>query len=129
MDGIFVLARDLVDLVDVDDSLHAAFPVATSRLQQLEDDVLDVLTDITRFGQRGCVDNGERNRQHPGQSLGQQSLSGAGRADQQDVALAQLHVLMTTATDLDSLVVIVDGDGQLLLGQILPDDVLIEECS
>ena len=45
---VLVLAADLVDLVDVDDALLALLDVAAGRLQQLEDDVLDVLADVAR---------------------------------------------------------------------------------
>ena len=44
---VLVLAADLVDLVDVDDALLALLDVAAGGLQQLEDDVLDVLADVT----------------------------------------------------------------------------------
>src|SRR5581483_4504470 len=56
---VLVLAADLVDFVDVDDALLALLDVAAGRLQELEDDVLDVLADIAGFGQRRRVDDGE----------------------------------------------------------------------
>src|SRR4030095_13723242 len=54
---VLVLAADLVDLVDVDDPLLGLLDVATSRLQQLEDDVLDVLADVPGLGERRRVDD------------------------------------------------------------------------
>ena len=64
-----------------------------------------------------------------GEGLREQRLAGAGRADEQDVALGQLDVVAAARLllDLDALVVVVDGDRQLLLGALLADDVLIEE--
>ena len=45
---VLVLAADLVDFVDIDDALLALLDIAAGRLQQLEDDVLDVLADVAR---------------------------------------------------------------------------------
>jgi hypothetical protein len=50
--GIVGLAGYLIDLVDVDDAPLRALDVVVGRLQQLENDVLDVLADIAGFGQR-----------------------------------------------------------------------------
>src|SRR6185437_2739097 len=52
---VLVLAADLVDLVDVNDSLLAALHVPIGILQEPEDDVLHILADVSRFGQRGRV--------------------------------------------------------------------------
>jgi len=41
--GVVGLAADLVDLVDIDDTALGAFDIVVGRLQQLENDVLDVL--------------------------------------------------------------------------------------
>ena len=78
--GVLVLAADLVDLVDVDDALLALLDVAARRLQQLQDDVLDILADVSGLGQRGRVDDREGNGQELGERLGQERLAGAGRA-------------------------------------------------
>jgi hypothetical protein len=87
------LARDLVDLVDVDDARLRLLDVVVALLQQLLDDVLDVLADVAGLGQRGGIGDHERHVEQPRQRLGQQRLAGAGRADQQDVALGQLDVV------------------------------------
>ena len=88
------LAADLVDLVDVDDAALRALDIVVGRLQQLQDDVLDVLADIAGLGQRRGVRHGERHVEHAGQGLGQQRLAAAGRADQQDVRLGDLDVVV-----------------------------------
>jgi hypothetical protein len=67
--GVLVLAADLVDLVDVDDALLALLDVAARRLQQLEDDVLDVLADVAGFGERRGIDNREGDREELGEGL------------------------------------------------------------
>ena len=104
----------------------AALHVPIGVLQQPQDDVLDVFADVAGFGQRGGVDDGERHIQDAGQGLGQQRLAGAGRPDQQDVGLGQLHLARALLVHLDALVVVVDRDGELLLGGVLTDHVLIQ---
>src|SRR5580704_11292903 len=84
---VLALAGDLVDLVDVDDAGLGLLDVVVRRLDQLEQDVLDVLADVAGLGERGRVGDGERDVEQPGQGLRQQGLAGAGRAEQQDVGL------------------------------------------
>ena len=83
--GVVGLAADLIDLVDIDNAALGALDVVVGGLQQLEDDVLDVLADITGFGERGRISHGEGHVEDARQRLRQQRLAGAGRADQQDV--------------------------------------------
>src|SRR5688572_30544984 len=58
---VLILATNLVDLVNINDALLCAFDVAVRGLQQLQNDVLDVFTDVARFSQRRCVDDREWN--------------------------------------------------------------------
>jgi hypothetical protein len=95
-------------------------------LQQLHDDVLDVLADVARLGQRGRVRDCERHVEDLGQGLGEQSLAAAGRAEQQDVRLAQLDVFRADP-GLDALVVIVNRDRERLLRAVLADHVLVQD--
>jgi hypothetical protein len=61
--------------------------IVVGRLQQLEDNVLDVLADIAGFGDRRRIGDGERNIENARQRLRQQCLARAGRADQEDIRL------------------------------------------
>ena len=88
---------DLVDLVDVDDAALGGFEVVVGVLQELEQDVLDVFADVAGFGERRRVADGERDVEDARQRLGEQRLAGAGRADQQDVALVDLDVVRRLA--------------------------------
>src|SRR5437868_14496175 len=49
--GVIGLARDLVDLVDVDDAPLGAGDIEVGSLDQAEQDVLNVLADVTGLGQ------------------------------------------------------------------------------
>ena len=48
-------------------------------------------------------------------------------ANQHDVRFSQLHFAGLGAVHVDTLVVVVNGDGKFFLGLVLPDDVFIEE--
>jgi hypothetical protein len=124
---VLALAGDLVDLVDVDDPGLGLLDVVVGRLDQLEQDVLDVLTDVAGLGEGGGVGDRERHVEHPGQRLGQQRLPAAGGAEQDDVGLLELDVARGGRPDLDPLVVVVDRDRQDLLGVVLADHVVVEE--
>ena len=126
--GIVRLAGDLVDFVDVDDAALRLLDVVVGGLQQLEDDVLDVLADIAGFGQRRRVGHRERHVEDAGQRLGQQRLAGTGRADQQDVGLRQLDVLVLLGV-VQALVVVVHRDREHALGAELADDVVVEHLA
>ena len=89
---VFRLARNLVNFVDVNDAALGALHVVIGILQQSQNDVLHVFTDVARFGERGGIGNGEWHVQHLGQGARQQRLAGTSVADHQDVALLQLHL-------------------------------------
>ena len=126
IDGLSRLAGDLVDLVDVDDAALGALDVEVGGLDEVQQDVLDVLADVAGLGQRRGVGDGERHVEDLGQRAGQQRLAAAGGPDEQDVALLQLDVAAGWRAGADALVVVVDGDGEDLLGLLLADDVLAE---
>ena len=117
---------DLVDLIDVDDSALGGFEVVVGGLEQLEQQVLDVLTDVAGLGQRGRVADGERHVERARQRVGQQRLAGPGRADHQHVGLVDLDRRVFFRRR-QPLVVIVDGHAEGALGDLLADHVLVEE--
>ena len=125
--GVVGLARDLVDLVDVDDALLRPFDVVFALLQELLDDVLDVLAHVASLGEGGRVGDGEGHVEQARQGLGEQRLAAAGGADQQNVGLRELDVVLL-ALVVQPLVVVVHGDREHLLGALLVDDVLVEDA-
>src|ERR1700730_9224082 len=129
--GGLALAGDLVDLIDVDDPRLGLLDVVLGRLDQLEQDVLDILPHIAGLSQRRGVGDRERDVEQPGQRLGEQRLAGAGRPEQQDVGLGQLDAVFTgpggVAARLDPLVVVVDRDRQGLLRLFLANHVRVEK--
>src|SRR5581483_777305 len=130
------LASHLVDLVDVDDPGLGLLDVVVRGLDQLEQDVLDVLADVARLGQRGGVGDRERHVEHPGERLGEIGLATPGRPDDEDVRLRDLDLLVLRVlagdvlrlkTRLDAFVVVVHGHGQRLLRLFLADHVRVQE--
>ena len=122
---VLSLAGDLVDLVDVDDPLLSPIDVVVGGLEQLEEDVLHVLPDIAGLGETGGVGDGEWDVELAGEGLGEKRLARSGGADEEDVRLLQLDIALDLAAP-DPLVVVVDGDGELLLGVFLADHVVVE---
>src|SRR2546421_3878518 len=123
---IFVFAANLVDLIDVDDALLRAFDVAVRGLQKFQNDVLNVFADIACFCQRRRVDDGEWDAQHAGERLCQQSFARTRWPDQNDIGFLNLNI-RPSARQFYSLVMLIDGDRQTLLGFVLADDVLVEK--
>ena len=70
----------------------------------------------------------EKDVEQAREGLREQRLAGAGRADQEDVALRELDLVLGAAHVLEPLVVVVDGDRQDLLRLLLRDDVLVQRC-
>ena len=121
--GVLALTGDLVHLVDVDDAALGQLDVKVRRLKQPEQDILHILTDVAGLGERGGVRDGERHVQDLGQRLGEQCLAGAGRANEQDVALLQLHIGLLRK--INALIVVIDRHRQRDLRRVLPDDILV----
>src|SRR5256885_94789 len=120
------LARDLVDLVDVDDAALGFGHVEVRGLQQPDQDVLHVLAHVARFGERGRVGDGEGHVQDARQRLRQERLAHARGTDQEDVALVELDLRFASLVRVDALVVVVDRHGERLLRLLLADHVLVQ---
>ena len=87
--GVVALAGDLVDLVDADDAALSCLHIAVGGLKKPQEDVLHILADIPRLGQRRGVGDSEGDLEIAGEGLGQKGLAAACRADGEDIALAR----------------------------------------
>ena len=123
---VVALARHFVDFIDVDDAALRAFDVVVGVLQQLDDDVLDVLAYVSRFGEGGRVGDCKWHVQDSRQRLCQEGLAGARGTQQKDVRFLKLDVVRRDFR-IDALVVVVYCDGENLLRALLPDDVFVED--
>ena len=98
-------------------------------LQQLLDNILNILTHIACLGEGGCIGDGKGNIEHSGQGFRQQGLTATGWANQQDITFTQLNIGSVEAgitTNLQSLVVVVDGYRENSLGALLANHILVE---
>ena len=120
------LARDLVHLVDVDDPGLGLLDVEVGGLDQLQEDVLHVLSDVAGLGQRRRVRDREGDVQDARERLREQRLAAAGRAEQEDVRLRELD-LRVLEPHAHALVVVVDRDRERALGLLLGDDVVVQD--
>jgi hypothetical protein len=125
---IFVLAANLIDFVNIDNAGLGSGYVPIRCLEQLEDNVFNILTYISGFGQGGRVHDGERYIQHLRQGVRQQGLAASSWTYEEDVRLRELHIVAPRPVHLDALVVVVNRYRQLLFSLILPDNVLIEKA-
>ena len=133
---VFRFARDLVDLVYVDDPGLGLLDVEVCRLNELQEDVLDILTHVAGLGEGRRISHCERHIEHLRQGLSKICLPTTSGPDQQNVRFSHLDGLFTLARTTDpgllggdALVVIVDGDRECFLGRILSDHVLVEEIT
>ena len=87
------LAGDLVDLVHVDNANLRALNIAIGGVDELEQNVLHVLANVTGLGERSGVGDGKRHLEDARERLGQQGLTGTGGTEQQDIGLGELHLV------------------------------------
>jgi len=126
--GVVRLARNLVDLVDIDDAALGALNIVVGGLKQLQNNVLDILADIARFRQRRRIRHREGHIENACQRLREQRLAAAGRADQQNVRLRQLDITVLAGV-IEALVVIVNRNGEHFLCVLLADDIVVEHAA
>ncbi len=124
--GVVGFAGNLVDFVDEDDAALRPLHIVVRRLQESEDDILDVFAHISGLGEGGGVGNGEGYVQDASQGLGQEGFSRTGGADHENVALGQFDIVVGFNIAVDAFVMVVDRNREHLFGILLADDVLIQ---
>ena len=72
---IFRFPRHLIDFVDIDNPALCLVNVVIGRLQELQYNIFDILTDIARLGQCRGVCHRKRNINNARQRLGQQRFT------------------------------------------------------
>ena len=121
-------ARDLVDLVDVNDACLRLFDIVIALLQEFLNDVFNIFADVTGFSQRRCVRDRKRHVEQPRECLCKQRLATPGRTDQQDIAFRKLDIILGALVEaiIEALIVIVNSDCEDFLGLHLADDILVK---
>src|SRR3546814_8898208 len=90
--GAVALARDLIDLVDIDDALLRFFDVAVCGLQKFGDDAFDIFEIIAGLGQRGGVDHAAWHVESASDRAGDTRFAGSRWADQKAVRYFYVHI-------------------------------------
>ena len=122
--GIFGFSSDLIDLIYVDNSALCTAQIKVRCLDQLEQNIFNVLTDITGLCQRRCVCDCERHVQEPCKCLCKKRLAGTGRSKHHDIGFLKLDAKVLWSEQ--SLIMVVYSDGKDFLGLVLANDIVIE---
>ena len=96
---VVALACDLVDLVDVDDPALGLLDIEVGRLDEVEEDVLDVFANVAGLCEGCCIGDGERHIKDFRERLGEQGLARTGRADKQNVGFFELDIAIVGGGD------------------------------
>ena len=130
--AVFALARNLINLIDINNSALGFFYVEISCLNKAKQNILYVLADIARFC-KGCgIGNGKRNVKHPCKRLRKKGFSYAGRTEEENVAFAQLYLIGIALSlfnqRVNALVVVINSNRKRNLCVILTDNVFVKLC-
>ena len=121
--SVFALSGNLIHLINVNDSPLSQLHIKVSRLQQTNQDILHVVAHIACFRQGCGISDSKGNIENLGQRLGKQGLAGAGGADEQNIALLQLHLRLRC--QIDTLVMVIYGYGKGDFGFVLTDNIIV----
>ena len=124
--GVVALAGNLVYLVDEDDTLLCRLHVIVGYLKQTGEDAFNILAHITGLGKYRGIHDGEGYSKQLGDGACKKCLARTCAAHDDDVALLNLHLIGLVLLH-EALVVVVYRYGEVALGIILTDDVLVEE--
>ena len=123
--GILALAGDFVHFIDVNNAPLGQLHVKIRSLQEAKQNVLHIVAHIAGLGQRGSVCDCKGHVENLGQSLCKEGLAAARGADEQNIALLQIHIGIVR--ERNALIVIVDRNGQGDLGLFLTNDIVVHE--
>lgn len=119
------LLGDLVDFIDVDDTALGFLDVVVRSLDEAEEDIFYIVSDIAGLCEGSGIRNRKRHIEVAGEGLGEECLAAAGRPEQDDIGFLQLYTVIF-AFEKEAFIVVVHGDSQRDLGIVLLDDVLVD---
>ena len=128
--GVFCLAGNLIDFVDIDNAALGLTDIHPAVLQEVEQNVFNVFTHVSGLGNRGGIGNCKGNIEQLCQRFGEKGLAASGRPNQQHITLFNLNIgkgVVLNGPLLQSFVVIMHGHRKCLFHALLTDDILIEK--
>ena len=123
---ILRLSCDLVNLININNTMLCTFNIAICCLNHFQEDAFYIFPHISGLCQSCRICDGKRNIQYLCEGLGKQSLSASGRSKHQNITLLQIHAQIRTCHD--PLVMIVYSNRKNLLCLVLSDYIFIKEC-
>ena len=124
--GVLRFLRDLIDLIDIDDTSLGRLDIIVCSLKKFQKDILNILTDVTCFRKCGRIRDRKRDIQRTRQCLGKKCLTTPGRSDQKDITLCKFDIVCRIKLREYTLIVVIYRDRKCLLRLLLSDDILIE---
>lgn len=123
-------AGNLVDFIDVNDSILGQRRVSVGFMNQFANEVFHISADIARFAEFCRVGFNERDADQIRDMLDQVSLAYSGRADQDDVLLRVFDLVRFLGGErsgvLRVMVMVANRDAESLFGIVLLDDEAIQ---
>src|ERR1043166_5540278 len=107
--GVIIFPTDLVDLIDVDNTCLRFFEIAAGGLNKPQENILNILANVTRLGQARCINYAERNAQLPRKRLRKQCFACSCRADQQNIRFLKLNIAAALCK-FETFVMLINGD-------------------
>ena len=122
------LTSNLVDFVDKDNAAFSFGHIVIGSLQQANDNAVDIFAHVTSFSQDRRISNRERHVQKAGHRLRQERLARTGRADQEQVRLFDIDIVLGLVRLLvaESLVMVVNGHRERHLCTVLSNDKIVQ---
>ena len=124
------LTCNLVDFVDKDNAAFSFRYVIIGGLQQTHDDAIHIFAHVACFGKHRRIGNRERHVQKTGHRLCQQGLSRTSRANQEQVRLFDIDIVLGLVRLLvaKALVMVVNRHRERHLRTVLPNDKIVQVC-
>ena len=123
---ILRLTCDLIDLIDINNSVLRTVNIIVSSLDNFQKDILNILAYISGLCQCSGICNGKWHIQKSRQCLCKQGLTGTSWSQHQNVALLKLHIQVLGCSD--TFVMIVYSNRKCFLGLILSDYIVVQNC-
>ena len=121
--GILFL-RDLIDLINENNAMFCTLHIIVCRRQQLGNNTLYIITDISGFCKRRCISDSKRYIKKFRECLYKIGLTASGRSDHQHVGLLDFDLIHSVRRH--TLIMIVNSHRHYFLSLVLTDHILVK---
>src|SRR5699024_6240748 len=91
---VLAFTCNLINLIDVDDSLFRTLYIKVCSLDQTQKNVFYIISDIACLSETCRIRNRKWNVKRSCQSLSEQCFTTAGRTDQSDITFGNLYIVI-----------------------------------